>query len=134
MRHQHHRLESTRLPGPRQGQVVPHVARVDLPLVHGAGVHVCRLLQEFQFLGGQCEGKAAQNERVKKCNDCKYKAPANPTRPKLVVIRLKIVKSPEEQRIQVTLPLPRTPPSPPHYPSQQGRTGYQYQDTDLEYP
>ena len=88
MWHQHDRLESTRLSWPCQRHVVTHKARVDLSLIHGAGVHIGRLLQEFQLLGGQCKGQATQNYRVKECDDSKNKSPAYSTCSKLEVICL----------------------------------------------
>ena len=59
MRHQHDRLESARLPGARDGEIVSHEARVDLSMIHG-GVHVGRLLQHhLHLLGSQGEGQEA---------------------------------------------------------------------------
>ena len=56
--HQHHGLQASGLPGPGDGEVVPHEAGVDLPVVHGAGVHVGRLLHHhLHLLGCESEGQ-----------------------------------------------------------------------------
>ena len=55
--HQHHGLQSAGLAGPRDGEIVPHEARVDLSMIHG-GVHVGRLLHHhLQLLCSQSEGQ-----------------------------------------------------------------------------
>ena len=58
MGHQHHGLQSAGLAGPRDGEIVPHEAGVDLPVVHGAGVHVGGLLQHhLHLLSGERVGQ-----------------------------------------------------------------------------
>ena len=90
MRHQHHRLEAPGLPGAGNGQVVPHKARVDLAVIHGAGVHVLGLrhLHQLDLLAGQGVGQAAQDGHVKKGDDGQGEGPADPAVTQLVVIRL----------------------------------------------
>ena len=97
MRHQHHWLEAPGLPGAGDGQVVPHKARVNLAVIHGAGVHVLGLchLHQLDLLAGQGVGQAAQDGHVKQGDDGQGEGPADPAVTQLVVIRLErdIIKS-----------------------------------------
>ena len=91
MRHQHHRLQSSRLPWSSDGEIVSDEARVDLSVIHGAGVHVGRLLlllQHLQLLGGEGEGEEAEDDGVEEGDDGESEGPANTTRSQLVIISL----------------------------------------------
>ena len=92
MWHQHHGLEAPGLPGPGDGQVVPHEAGVDLAVVHGAGVHVLGLrhLHQLDLLAGQGVGQAAQDGHVEQGDDGEGESPADPAVTQLVVIRLQV--------------------------------------------
>ena len=92
MWHQHHGLEAPGLPGPGDGQVVPHEAGVDLAVIHGAGVHVLGLrhLHQLDLLAGQGVGQAAQDGHVEQGNDGQGEGPADPAVTQLVVVRLQV--------------------------------------------
>ena len=56
-RHQHDRLQTSGLPGARNGEIVSHEAGVDLSMIHG-GVHVGRLLDHhLQLLCSESVGQ-----------------------------------------------------------------------------
>jgi len=60
-------------------------------VVHGAGVHVGRLLlllQHLQLLGGEGEGEEAEDDGVEEGDDGESEGPANTTRSQLVIISL----------------------------------------------
>ena len=92
MGHQHHGLEAPGLPGAGDGEVVPHEARVDLAVVHGAGVHVLGLrhLHQLDLLAGQGVGQAAQDRHVKQSDDGQGEGPTDSAVTQLEVVRLEV--------------------------------------------